>query len=378
MSRMTPDLRLRTALLALTALCVARPLASQLPAPPVSASVPFHVGGYGSLTYRRPVRSDSVARAGIEEAAAALLVSGTLGRLSYFGELQGASVSRQNFSGREDSRTLDLPRAYAEYAFADAFRIRAGRFLTPVGQWNEAHAGPLTETAGRPLTTFRPFPKAMLGVMAAGQAGLGSHDAGYAVWASPFDLEPHGEGEDNTFVRGIGARLAMELLPDLYVGASGAAFRELRHRGDDEPDGDGDDGVAGERVRIAGIARSDRADVDDLEEDPSTRGMGGVDVMWRFHGAQFLSEAVYLARADSFPAERGAFAEAAVPLVARVRATARYEVYDPVVTSPLRIWTAGANWRPDRFLTVKVERQATSRRSRRAVDGWLVSLALLF
>jgi hypothetical protein len=36
------------------------------------------------------------------------------------------------------------------------------------------------------------------------------------------------------------------------------------------------------------------------------------------------------------------------------------------------------NFRPDPRVTLKVERQGTSRLSRRAVDGWLFSLALHF
>jgi hypothetical protein len=371
------------------AACALAPAAvrAQLPAPPVSAPAPVHLGGYASFTLRSPVSADSVARGGIDEAAAALLVSGTLGKLSYFGELQAASVSRQNYPGREDRRALDLARAYAEYAFADAARLRAGRFLTPIGQWNEAHAGPLTETAGRPLTTFRPFAKATTGVMLAGAFPIGPRDAGYAVWASPFDVHPGGEGEENTFVRAAGARVAVEVLPDVYLGASGAAFRAVRHAGEREPDDDagvsggGVDGWRGMdrwRLRREIETGEDSLGDDDREEDATARGLVGADLSWRFRGVQLLSEAVYLSRSDTLPAERGAFAEVSVPVLRGLRATGRYEVYDPVATRALRLWTAGVNFRPDPRLTLKVERQATSRVTRRAVDGWLFSLALHF
>ena len=358
---------------------------AQLPAPPVSAPAPFHLGGYASVTLRSPVSADSAAGGGIDEAAAALLVSGTWSKLSYFGELQAASVTRQNFPGREDRRALDLARAYAEYAFADALRLRVGRFLTPVGQWNEAHAGPLTETAGRPLTTFRPFAKTTTGVMLAGAVPLGARDAGYALWAAPLDVRPGGEGEENTFLHAAGARVAVEILPDLYLGASGAAFRAVRHRGETEPDDDADDGglspnrLGRLRRDVEGVEDgAGEGEDDDREEDAATRTLLGADLSWRFRGVQLLSEAAYLSPSDTLAAERGAFAEVSVPWVFGPRARGRYEWYDLVATVPLRIWTAGVNFRPDPRLTLKVERQGTSRLSRRAVDGWLFSLALHF
>jgi hypothetical protein len=117
---------------------------------------------------------------------------------------------------------------------------------------------------------------------------------------------------------------------------------------------------------------------DDREEDGTARTLAGIDLSWRFHGVQFLSEAAFLSASDTLPAERGAFAEVSLPVVRGVHATGRYEVYDPVATRALRIWSAGVNWRPDPRLTLKAERQATSRLSRRAVDGWLFSLALHF
>jgi hypothetical protein len=382
---MTTKRRTLARLAVVAAAWLAAPVAAraQLPAPPVSAPAPIHLGGYLSVTLRSPVGADSVARSGIDEAAAALLVSGTLGKLSYFGELQGASVSRQNFPGREDRRAIDLARAYAEYAFADAARLRVGRFLTPVGQWNEAHAGPLTETAGRPLTTFRPFAKTTTGLMLAGQVALGARDAGYALWAAPFDLQPRGDGEESAFLHAAGGRVAVELLPDLYLGASGAAFRAVRRAGESEPEESSELrapagwGFRGELEEPGDSSGGGEVD-DDREEDATTRGLVGADLSWRFRGIQFLSEATYLSASDTLPAERGAFAEVSVPLLVGLHATGRFEAYDPVAGRPLRVWTAGMNFRPDPRVTLKVERQGTSRVSRRAVDGWLFSLALHF
>ncbi|HET7464133.1 MAG TPA: hypothetical protein VFJ82_22945 [Longimicrobium sp.] len=371
----------------LAAACALAPalLRAQLPAPAVSARAPVHVGAYGSVALRHAVRSDSAAGTGLNEAAAALLISGTLGKLSYFGEIEAASVTRENWTGREDQRWVEVERAYGEYAPYDALRIRAGRFLTPIGQWNETHGAPLTWTAGRPLTSYRPFAKSTTGLMAAGQLPVGPRDAGYALWVAPFDFEPRGEGEENTFVRAAGGRVAIEVAPDLYLGASAAGFRATRRAGETEPDDDGDDdrtALPGRRPgavhRQTGDDGGDGEPEDALEEDATARTLLGADLSWRYRGFQLLSEAAWVSAADTLPAERGAFVQAAVPLVRGVHATGRFEVYDPVVTGPLRIWTAGLNWRPDPRLTLKAERQATDRPSRRVVDGWLVSLSVLF
>lgn len=383
MKPIPPLLRPLPLLLALA--CALAPSAArgQLPAPAVSARAPVRLGAYGAVTLRQPLHPDSVARVGLNEAVAALLVSGTLGKLSYFGELEAASVTRETWTGREDQRRLEVERAYAEYAFADALRLRAGRFLTPVGEWNETHAAPLTWTAGRPLTSYRPFAKSTTGVMAAGALPLGARDLGYAVWVAPWDVAPHGEGEENAFVRAFGGRVAVEVAPDLYLGASAAGFRATRRVGEDEPEEGGGEAEPPAAQRGGSLRREAGDDEtegpgDDLEEDARPRTLLGADLSWRIGGIHLLSEAVWVSASDTLPAERGAFVQAAVPLVPTLHATGRFEVYDPVVTGPLRIWTAGLNWRPDPRLTLKAERQGTDRPSRRMVDGWLVSLSVLF
>jgi hypothetical protein len=251
---MKPELprHLRVAL-ALAALASA-PAAAQLPAPAASAPGAFSAGGYAGVTLRAARGDTEDSDLDLHDAAAALLLSGTpWQRLSYFAEIEAASVSRETFSGHQEKRWLEVERAYVELSASDALRLRVGRFLTPVGQWNEIHAAPLTWTAVRPLTTYRAFAKSTTGAMLAGQFALGPRDAGYAVWASPFRVDPEGAGEENTFVRAAGGRVTFELAPDLYVGVSGAGFRASRARGDPEPQAPGDD------VECRAFARHPRA-----------------------------------------------------------------------------------------------------------------------
>jgi hypothetical protein len=394
-----PPRRLPAAL-ALFAALLAAPAAAQLPAPPASAPGPLSAGGYAALTLRAAPGDSLDADLDVNEAAVALLLSGTpWPRLSYFAEVEAASVSRETFTGREEERWVEVERAYLEVTATDAVRLRVGRFLTPVGQWNEIHAAPLTWTAGRPLTTYRAFAKSTTGAMLAGQLALGPRDAGYAVWAAPFGADAEGEGEESAFLRAAGGRVAFELLPDLYVGISGAGFRASRRVGEPEPDDDDDDDDDDEEDRLSSVVRpvvrpaaehepgheedpedpEDPEDEDDdREEDLRTRALAGADLSWRIGGVHLLSEVTYLGASEDEPAERGGFVQAAFPVARGLHLTGRAEVYDPVVTGPLRIYTAGLAWRPTPRLTLKVERQATDRPSRRVADGWLVSLSGLF
>ena len=366
--------------------------AAQLPAPPASAPGAFSAGGYAAVTLLAPRSgtADADLDLDLHEAAAALLVSGTpWQRLSYFAEIEGASVSRETFSGREDERWLEVERAYLELSASDALRLRVGRFLTPVGQWNEIHAAPLTWTAVRPLTTYRAFAKSTTGAMLAGHLGLGPRDAGYAVWSAPFGEDPRGEGEENAFVRAAGARIAIELAPELYVGVSGASFRASRVVGGAEPEDpdDEDDRLAALRPTLHAPSHAEdpedpedpeAPDDDDRDEDHEARALAGADLSWRRGGFHLLAEATWLSASEDVPSEAGAFVQAAVPLGRRVHLVGRAEVYDPVVTGPLAIYNAGLAWRPTPRLVLKLERQATDRPSRRAADGWLVSLSGLF
>jgi hypothetical protein len=368
---MTRHLRIRAAALAfalvLAGTGAAAPARAQFPAPPVSSLEPLRVGAYGGLALGHSTRAGVGTETGVTDANLALLLSGTLvRRLSYFGELEAASTTRENWTGRDADDALDLERLYLEYAFADAFRVRAGRFLTPVGQWNEIHAAPLTWTAHRPLTTYRPFAKSLTGVMVTGELGFGPRDAGYALYASIPGLSD----EDSAFVRAIGGRGALELAPGLFVGVSGAAYRASRPVGPDDHEVDEPDQIDDGEVEYE----------HGREEDRETRGLLGLDLSWSVHGLEVLAEATALSSASTAPGERGVFVQAAVPLLRPVRlyAVGRTEYYDPVVDGPLRIHTLGLALRPSHYLTVKVERQITDRPSYRVGDGWYLSVSGIF
>jgi len=421
----------RLAALALAAtLAGAGPAAAQLPAPPASARGPIRIAAWGTIAYGLSTAEEATtttpagstpagtpappagtppgtpppvsAPAGRVASTAAVLVSGTLfQRLSYFGEIDGARRTFENWPGTRDDRGWEVDRAYAELALGDAVRLRAGRFLTPIGQWNERHADPLTWTAERPLTTYRPFAKSVTGVLVGGQLAVSGHDAGYALFYAPV-LPVMGDAAETAFAGGFGGRVAVELLPNLYLGASAAGFRGSwpsaadddsveevngRDAGDSGDPGTGVGGTDNRRVRAVG-PRTRVADAQapspgtegpgDRELDTTVRRLMGVDLSWMIGRLELLAEATALTAAGWRPPERGAFVQATVGVLGPLFLVARSEVYTPVVRETLHLQTLGAALRPMRHLTLKLDRQITDRPSTRAPDGWFVSASALF
>ncbi len=386
--RSTP---LALALILLSTAALAGRARAQLPAPPASARAPFRLGGYGSrvvgLDEPRPGGAAGAGMSdGVTGSAFALLVSGTpLPRLSYLGEVDGATRSWENWPGREENRAWEVDRLYLEYAAGDALRLRVGRFLTPVGQWNEVHADPLTWTSLRPLTTYRAFAKSVTGVMAAGTVPLGRRDAGYALFVAPVPA-PGPRDQETSFVSAAGGRVAVEVLPGLFLGASAVAFRASRPRAADEDSAEAEAGAGG--TADGGLWRAARSAIDstnpgeietgDREQDTGTRRLLGADASWTVGRLELLAEATALSARGLGRAERGGFVQAAVPVLGPLFLVLRTEAYTPVVRGALRIQTLGLTARPSAHVTLKLERQFTSRPSTRAADGWFASVSAIY
>lgn len=334
---------------------------AQLPAPPVSSPGPLHVGGYGSLSFGYSRVAGAPREFDLTEAAAAVLLSGTpWNRFSYFGELDLASRGSENWTGRQDDRRLEVERLYAEYSFSDALRVRAGRFLTPIGQWNESHAEPLTWSTLRPLTTYRPFAKSSTGAMVAGETTLAGREVGYAAFLAPPGLS-HETDEESAFLNAVGGRVAVEMAPGSYLGLSLVGFKGSRPEGRHEMDGpDGEEGGEGR------------------EEDSRERALMGVDFLARVRRMEVSGEAVWLEASEREAPQRGAFVQGVIPLVGTLYGVLRAEAYRPVDEGTLLTYTMGATWRLHRRLVLKLDRQITRPTSSRVPDGWFFSVSSLF
>jgi hypothetical protein len=351
----------------------ARRAAAQLPAPAASAPVPIHLGGYGSLVANASRLGDSTH---ISESTIALLASGTLAhRFAYFAEIDGVRSSRENYAGRQDDRAFEVARMYAEYTIADAARIRIGRFLTPVGQWNESPAEPVTWTAVRPLSTYRPFAKEATGLLLAGTRELNGHDAGYALYAAAAS-----GGRDTNevrFTRAFGARVAVELAPRVWLGVSVASVAEAR------PFQTEDD--AGESTGVDRLLRVARRSLDLVDEtdgevrDQHARTLLGADARVQMAGVDVLAEAIALSPAGGLPGQQGAFVQAAIPTgLPSLSLVGRAEWYAPPNGQQVSSGSLGLAYRAPQRLTLKLERQLTDSPSPRVARGWFAGVSLLF
>lgn len=342
------------------------PAAAQLPAPPVVGTGPFQVGGYASMTLGRPEHPEEVERVEVSDLVAAVLAWGRIApRASYLVELDMAKRSSETWTGRESSENLVPVRLYLEYSASDLLRLRAGRFLTPIGLWNERHAEPLTWTPTRPLTTYRPFAKSLNGLLAAGEGALGHHDLGYALfWAPSWNLpSTREEEEESSFVSAIGGRIAVELQPGLTLGVSGARMRRSRpfEPGEPEHEEEGDDDAH-----------------EDREEDAAYRGLLGADLRWATPRMELTAEGAWLPPHDEATSEGGAFLQAAVRVAGPVWGVVRGEVYRPVDGRTVRPGYVGATWRAGPHLVVKFGRQLVRRPTNKIPDGWFLSFSSLF
>lgn len=347
-------------------LALVTPAAAQLPAPPVVGTGPFQIGGYASVTLSRPEHPEEVERVEIGELAAAVLVWGQIApRASYLVELDMAKRSSETWTGREASERLVPVRLYLEYSVSDLLRLRAGRFLTPIGQWNERHAEPLTWTPTRPLTTYRPFAKSINGLLAAGEGAVAHHDIGYALfWAPSWDLPHTGEErEESAFVSAVGGRVALELRPGLTFGASAARMRRSRPLEVDE-------GVH--------VEAGEDAEHEEREEDAAYRALLGADLRWATTRLEVTAEGAWLPASEDAVAEGGAFLQTSVRVAGPVWGVVRGEIYRPVDGRTVRPGYVGATWRAGPHLTVKLGRQLVRRPTNKIPDGWFLSFSSLF
>jgi hypothetical protein len=233
-----------------------------------------------------------------------------------------------------------LERLYVDYRAADALNFRLGKFLTPVGRWNQDHADPLTWTTLRPLISQSAFPTNATGLMVFGSLAGGQVDyqlfaAGKNDWRSSPRIAP--------FDHALGVRVVAPLSADLQIGLSTAEFVQR--------------GAEGERFRLS-----------------------GVDVVWNWRGAEFSAEAIVRRGSDAEDSgERGGFVQAALPLAPHWSAVTRLEAYkrgeDPRAN---RSALVGVVYRSGRHWVCKAEWVRPSRGSLGLPQGLLASLTLLF
>ncbi|MBI5682348.1 MAG: outer membrane beta-barrel protein [Deltaproteobacteria bacterium] len=144
------------------------------------ADTGFRLGGYASMKYNDPSGQD---RKLVFDDLSLFVFGDITERIRLFSEWEDAHFFEIDANGRSRfTHHGQLERLYLDYLFSDTFKIRAGKFLTPVGTWNEIHADPLTWTVSRPLVTLLAFPEYTTGIQFYGDSTFDNEEFGYSIF----------------------------------------------------------------------------------------------------------------------------------------------------------------------------------------------------
>lgn len=145
------------------------------------ADTELHIGGYLSIKNENDL-DENDERLVFDDLS--LFIFGNIGeRWKFFSELEDADFLETDTDGKTRTKHhYELERFYMDYLSSDQLGIRIGKFLTPVGTWNEIHAEPLTWTVSRPLVTFITFPEFTSGLQLYGNMTVMDEDISYSLF----------------------------------------------------------------------------------------------------------------------------------------------------------------------------------------------------
>jgi len=263
------------------------------------------------------------------------------GRFRFFTEvdLQKGVATRRDTP--DDDSFLSLERIYVDYVATDSVTLRAGKYLTPIGRWNQIHADPLVWTTSRPMVTDQVFPSTATGVMVLGTVPLLAIGLDYQVFVEAGSDRRPTPNED-PFSEARGLHLNAPLTPELQIGLSLASFEQ-----------------------------------EDMPNDH--KQLVGLDFLWTQRRWELSGEGVY--RSSSLGAdnaEYGGYVQLVAPLTERLYAVTRAELFRFAGDSSARAWVAGLNYRYRGTLTLKAEWVEGHDLPPGLQEGFLASASILF
>lgn len=146
---------------------------------------------------------------------------------SIFSEIENSNFLEISDSGNTVSKeNWQIERLYVDHLYTEALHIRFGKFLTPIGSWNELHADPLTWTVSRPLVTYAAFPEFVTGVQLFGDITKGDEDFSYSVTMQNNESINERTGFRRTHLF-YSSRLKWLASPEFEIGVPIAYYTEL-------------------------------------------------------------------------------------------------------------------------------------------------------
>ena len=255
----------------------------------------------------------------------------------------------------EERRNFLTDRLFGDFAGYDWINLRVGKFLTPVGRWNQIHARPLVWTTSRPLATELPFDPYVTGAMLFGsrfpRTGTLTYSL-YGQFTNNFDVEPPPQAQD----RAVGGRLEYASLGGWSVAGSYLAFTAL----------------PGEREapERGGAAAG---------EEGGWRHLTGLDTLWQRGPFELMGEFAFQEPARGPGRQWGLYLQAVEEVVRRVYLIQRYEYYDQPAPEPVvNIGVLGLAYKPWPFVVLKGEYLFADRRAEESPPGVKTSFTVLF
>jgi hypothetical protein len=298
------------------------------------------LGGYATASYQDAPNTAS--RIALDDLSLFIWWQGD-GRWKFFTEIDLENFLASNSAGQEgEDDYLAIERLYLDYDLSDMATIRLGKFLTPIGRWNLIHAAPLVWTTSRPLTTSRPFPTNVTGLMLYGTLPVESYGVDYMLYASQGD-EIRPNPILDPFYDVFGAHVVLPFSSEGQIGVSFANFEQ------------------------------------ENSQDENKRLLG-LDFFWSHKRYEFSSEAVYrVSDKGSLWDEKGIFGQLVVPLSEKAYAVGRYEYFHPALeTQATQLFTAGLNYRYTPAVVLKAEWVGSKNNDIGAPEGFLTSINILF
>ena len=131
-------------------------------------------------------------------------------RIKFFGEIDLENPASYTHGQGLDFRDayINPERLYFDLNINENANLRLGRFLTPLGRWNQLHASPLVWTASRPLATTELFPSFTSGVQLFGNLPFQERSLDYQLYSATMNAQPESRGETE-YKDAHGARIAL-------------------------------------------------------------------------------------------------------------------------------------------------------------------------
>lgn len=264
------------------------------------------------------------------------------GRFKFFSELELEKPLNWNHRDglNTDGSSIELERLYLDYNYSDKVNARVGRFLTPVGRWNQLHAPPLVWTSSRPLATSRLFPTSTNGVMIFGAVPLSTSAFEYSFFIE--GLQDQDDDKDEIKFRDV----------------KGARF------------------TFGESFNL-GLSL-----LEFTEKEPTRRNyeMLGLDFITTIHKIEILGEGYQRWKSDNSDGGSGAYLQTAVPLpgLNNWYGVARIETLHRPGEGYSERWLLGATWRIKPTQLFKLEFTGGSADQPESPRGFLSSFTVLF